>query len=120
MRGVQTSVPPVSLPDPQPGEADADKDPADTVRRHAADPRPGALRGAVNVGAAIGAHITFDLGAPLRITAVHVRNRSVLGRPEVEDRLRGCWVQLLDAPDGPALWERLVAYGSPAYQWAVP
>lgn len=106
------------LPDPQPGEPAADRTTTELADRH----RIGGSRGVCNAGASVGASLTFFLAEDARIRSVHVRNRSVPGRRDIEDRLRGCWVQLFrDDPSrglAPA-WERPIVFGAPAYQFDV-
>lgn len=62
--------------------------------------------------------ITLDLGRPVRIESVAVRNRTVAGKPEIEDRLCGCLLQLL-SENNTVLWDKRIQYGASHYQFDV-
>lgn len=108
---------PTPLADPVPGE-EAVGTAQELVER--ARGGLGASRGVLRLGPELGSAVTFDLGETVHVAGVHLRNRSVPGRPEIEDRLRGCAVQLLTQPDGAApVWEQTVTFGAPSYHWEV-
>ena len=68
----------------------------------------------------VGAALLLDLGAGGKLVeGLTVRNHSEPGRPEVENALRGCVVQLLGENPQQVLFEKRITYGAAQYQWEV-
>ena len=109
---------PVPLRDPRPGEPPA------AVDLRALLPAGGgpAFAGPVSLGPEVGSHLTLHLPTVRRVAGVRLWNRSVPGAPEVEERLCGCWVQLIadvERAGAAPVWERPVLFPAPSYQWDV-
>ena len=56
-----------------------------------------------------------------RDRSIRLRNRiGINGRQDIENRLRGCWIQLLTILDDTAIapvWQKQITYGAPSYYW---
>lgn len=66
----------------------------------------------------VGNTITLDLGRLVRVEAVSLRNRTMPGKTDIEDRLVGCILQLLNE-NNTVLWEKRIQYGASHYQFDV-
>jgi hypothetical protein len=82
----------------------------------AAQGKLAALTQYMHVGPELGNAITFDLGVPVPIDSIALRNR--VGSPEVESRLVGCAVQVLGA-DERVVFEQRITFPAAEYQFEV-
>lgn len=79
---------------------------------------PAAMATTLHLGPQIGNFVMFDLGSDARVGGISLRNVSRQGEPALENRLRGCRVQLLDQ-NLQVVFSRDIDRGAAEYEWDV-